>query len=246
MLRQIGLVLLLSILFALLASVIIGSVKLGLAAVYGTFILLGLLSIGFGLLVFVIGRLPVPERYFDPLPGARNARRRDRRGDHRGAGAARHRHPAAGRHAAGLPDRPAAARVEDQHQDGLPQPRAGRAGARRRRCWPSSSASSRSGWSSSSGRASARRSTASSPTRSAITSSSSAPTPGRGRRQSRARWAQAATSRAGNGRGRRSLTHAARHQRHAADRRSSPATIPIARDSRRSVFVRYLSGLQGL
>lgn len=65
-LGQIGLILLLSLLFALLASVIIGSIKLGLAAVYGTFILLGLLSIGFGLLVFIIGRLPVPERFSIP------------------------------------------------------------------------------------------------------------------------------------------------------------------------------------
>jgi putative ABC transport system permease protein len=65
-LGSIGLVLLLSILFAVLASVIIGSVPLGLGAVYGTFVLLGFLSIGFGLIVFIIGYLPVPERYSIP------------------------------------------------------------------------------------------------------------------------------------------------------------------------------------
>lgn len=66
-LLAVGLVLLLSALFALLASAIIGSVTIGLAAVYGTFLALGLLSIGFGLLVFVIGHLPVPERYSWPF-----------------------------------------------------------------------------------------------------------------------------------------------------------------------------------
>ncbi|MFN8537820.1 MAG: FtsX-like permease family protein [Thermomicrobiales bacterium] len=65
-LGSIGLVLILSILFAILASVIIGNVLLGIGAVYGAFILLGFLSIGFGLLVFVIGYLPVPERYSIP------------------------------------------------------------------------------------------------------------------------------------------------------------------------------------
>jgi putative ABC transport system permease protein len=46
--------------------VIIGSIPLGLGAVYGAFIFLGFLSIGFGLIVFVIGYLPVPERYSIP------------------------------------------------------------------------------------------------------------------------------------------------------------------------------------
>lgn len=66
-LGSIGLVLLLSLLFALLASVIIGSAKLGIGAVYGAFILLGILSIGFGLLIFLVGYLPVPERYSWPF-----------------------------------------------------------------------------------------------------------------------------------------------------------------------------------
>jgi len=63
---QIGLIALLSFLFAGLASAIIGSVPLGLGAVYGTFVLLGLLSLGFGAIVLIIGRLPVPERYSMP------------------------------------------------------------------------------------------------------------------------------------------------------------------------------------
>ncbi len=62
-----GLVLLLSILFALLASVIIGSATIGIAAVFGTFVFLGFLSIGFGLVIFAIGLLPVPERYSIPF-----------------------------------------------------------------------------------------------------------------------------------------------------------------------------------
>jgi ABC-type antimicrobial peptide transport system permease subunit len=62
-LGQIGLIALLSVLFAGLASLIIGSLQWGVVAVYGTFVLLGLLSLGFGLLVYLIGRLPVPERY---------------------------------------------------------------------------------------------------------------------------------------------------------------------------------------
>ncbi|MGN6675132.1 MAG: ABC transporter permease [Thermomicrobiales bacterium] len=61
------LVLLLSVLFAVLSTVIIGSLVWGLAAVYGTFAFLGLLSIGFALLMVVIGRLPVPERYSIPF-----------------------------------------------------------------------------------------------------------------------------------------------------------------------------------
>jgi len=62
-LGQIGLIALLSVLFAGLASLIIGSVQWGVIAVYGTFVALGLLSLGFGLVVYLIGRLPVPERY---------------------------------------------------------------------------------------------------------------------------------------------------------------------------------------
>ncbi len=62
-LGQIGLIALLSVLFAGLASLIIGSALWGVAAVYGTFVALGLLSLVFGLIVFLLGRLPVPERY---------------------------------------------------------------------------------------------------------------------------------------------------------------------------------------
>lgn len=62
-LGQIGLIALLSVLFAILASFIIGSLRWGVIAVYGTFAVLGLLSLGFGTVVYVIGRLPVPERY---------------------------------------------------------------------------------------------------------------------------------------------------------------------------------------
>ena len=57
-----ALFLLLSVLFCVLASVILGSALWGIAVVYGTFFLLGLLSIFFALLVWIIGRLPVPER----------------------------------------------------------------------------------------------------------------------------------------------------------------------------------------
>lgn len=61
--QSVGLILLLSVLFAVLATVIIGSIAWGLAAVYGTFALLALLSLVFSSIVFIIGRLPVPERY---------------------------------------------------------------------------------------------------------------------------------------------------------------------------------------
>jgi ABC-type antimicrobial peptide transport system permease subunit len=66
-LGTVALVLLLSVLFAVLASVIIGDVLWGLAAVYGTFLFLAFLGAGFRVLVFVIGRLPVPERYSIPF-----------------------------------------------------------------------------------------------------------------------------------------------------------------------------------
>lgn len=59
-----GLLLLLSVLFCGLAIVILhNDVVLGLVAVYGVFIFLGLLSLFFGLLIFSLGKLPVPERY---------------------------------------------------------------------------------------------------------------------------------------------------------------------------------------
>jgi ABC-type antimicrobial peptide transport system permease subunit len=66
-LGSVGLILLLAVLFAALASAIIGSPLWGLAAVGGAFAALALLSLAFGLLVFAIGRLPVPERYSLPF-----------------------------------------------------------------------------------------------------------------------------------------------------------------------------------
>jgi putative ABC transport system permease protein len=59
----IGLLLLLSVLFCALAIVILNDVVLGISAVYGAFIFLGLLSLFFGLVVFLISILPVPERF---------------------------------------------------------------------------------------------------------------------------------------------------------------------------------------
>jgi putative ABC transport system permease protein len=67
-----GLVALLSLLFAALASGIMQSALWGLGAVYGTLILLGLLSLGFALLVWLIGLLPVPERLLLPRPWKAN------------------------------------------------------------------------------------------------------------------------------------------------------------------------------
>jgi len=59
----IGLLLLLSVLFCVMAVVILGNVALGIGAVYGAFVFLGILSVFFGLVVFVISVLPVPERF---------------------------------------------------------------------------------------------------------------------------------------------------------------------------------------
>ncbi len=59
----IGLLLVLSVLFCILAVVILNNVALGIGAVYGTFVFLALLSIFFGLIVFVVSVLPVPERF---------------------------------------------------------------------------------------------------------------------------------------------------------------------------------------
>jgi len=58
-----GLLLILSVLFCLLAIFILNDVGLGIGAVYGTFIFLGILSLFFGLVVFLISILPVPERF---------------------------------------------------------------------------------------------------------------------------------------------------------------------------------------
>src|SRR5260370_32628629 len=59
----IGLLLILSLLFCVLAIVILNDVILGLSAVYGAFIFLGLLSLFFGLVVLIVSILPVPERF---------------------------------------------------------------------------------------------------------------------------------------------------------------------------------------
>jgi ABC-type antimicrobial peptide transport system permease subunit len=63
MLITAGLVVLLSVLFTVLATFILGNVWWAIGVVYGTFFLLAMLSAGFRLLVFLIGYLPVPERY---------------------------------------------------------------------------------------------------------------------------------------------------------------------------------------
>lgn len=59
----IGLLALLSVLFCLMAVFILNDVVLGISAVYGTFIFLGILSLIFTLVVLVIGMLPVPEHF---------------------------------------------------------------------------------------------------------------------------------------------------------------------------------------
>ncbi|HET8912942.1 MAG TPA: FtsX-like permease family protein, partial [Ktedonobacteraceae bacterium] len=60
----IGMLIILSVLFCALAIFILNNdVTLGLISVYGTFIFLGLLSLFFGLVVFIISILPVPERF---------------------------------------------------------------------------------------------------------------------------------------------------------------------------------------
>src|SRR6266566_4351648 len=59
----IGLLILLSVLFCVMAVVILNDVVLGVSAVYGSFAFLLLLSLFFGLVVFVISVLPVPERF---------------------------------------------------------------------------------------------------------------------------------------------------------------------------------------
>ena len=59
----IGLVILLSVLFCIMAVIILNDVVLGISAVYGTFVFLALLSLFFVLVVFIISILPVPERF---------------------------------------------------------------------------------------------------------------------------------------------------------------------------------------
>src|SRR6266487_1113364 len=62
-LLTIGLLIILSVLFCLLAIVVLNDVVLGISAVYGAFIFLGLLSIFFGLVILLVSILPVPERF---------------------------------------------------------------------------------------------------------------------------------------------------------------------------------------
>ncbi|MGI8554020.1 MAG: FtsX-like permease family protein, partial [Dehalococcoidia bacterium] len=62
-LQTVGLLLLLSVLFFMLSVAILGSILRAALAVYGSFLLLGLLSLGLYGLLAGIGRLPVPERY---------------------------------------------------------------------------------------------------------------------------------------------------------------------------------------
>ena len=63
-LLTIGLLIVLSILFCGLAIVILNNnVFLGLVSVYGTFIFLGLLSLFLVLIIFLVSKLPVPERF---------------------------------------------------------------------------------------------------------------------------------------------------------------------------------------
>ncbi|HVB21668.1 MAG TPA: FtsX-like permease family protein [Ktedonobacteraceae bacterium] len=59
----IGLLILLSVLFCVMAGVILNDTILAISAVYGTFIFLALLSLLFALVVLVISKLPVPERF---------------------------------------------------------------------------------------------------------------------------------------------------------------------------------------
>src|SRR5207302_769237 len=58
-----GLVLLLSVLFCVMASTILKDSLWGIGAVYGTLIFLSLLSLVFGLVLLVVSKLPVPERF---------------------------------------------------------------------------------------------------------------------------------------------------------------------------------------
>jgi len=59
-----GLLLLLTVLFCMLAIVILNNdIVLGITSVYSTFIFLGLLSLFFGLVIFLMSKLPVPEHF---------------------------------------------------------------------------------------------------------------------------------------------------------------------------------------
>jgi putative ABC transport system permease protein len=63
-LLTIFLLIVLSVLFCILAIVLLNNdVFLGVVSVYGVFLFLGLLSLFFGLIILLIGKLPVPERF---------------------------------------------------------------------------------------------------------------------------------------------------------------------------------------
>jgi ABC-type antimicrobial peptide transport system permease subunit len=59
---QIGLLLILSILFCCLASYLLQNVLWGIGMVYGTFLFLALLSVFCSLIIIIVSKLPVPER----------------------------------------------------------------------------------------------------------------------------------------------------------------------------------------
>ncbi len=54
--------LVLSVLFCALAGVILGDALVGVIVVYGTFIVLGIFGLIFGVLIWLLSRLPIPER----------------------------------------------------------------------------------------------------------------------------------------------------------------------------------------
>jgi putative ABC transport system permease protein len=62
-LNQLGLLFLLSLLFCVLATLILNDLLWGILAVYGGFALLGLLGLLFSLVPLIIGKLPVPDRF---------------------------------------------------------------------------------------------------------------------------------------------------------------------------------------
>ena len=64
LLLTLGLLLLLTVLFCMLAVVILNNdIVLGITSVYSTFIFLGLLSLFFGLVIFLMSKLPVPDHF---------------------------------------------------------------------------------------------------------------------------------------------------------------------------------------
>ncbi|HEY7418624.1 MAG TPA: FtsX-like permease family protein, partial [Ktedonobacteraceae bacterium] len=63
MVLTVFLLIVLSVLFCGLSIFILNDTRLGIIAVYGTFIFLGILSLFFGLVIVIISKLPVPERF---------------------------------------------------------------------------------------------------------------------------------------------------------------------------------------